>query len=466
VNTMPALEQSRLETWHLIVLDHQRREILVAADKSTPALCLPSVDIPSGQRIAEALTRAVKSTWNCNAICLFTSTVLGSSKLHCAVMESLLYPETWSNCHAVRLHDLAASSFLDHEDFLTLQQCLADLRSHEIDSAAPFTKQGWLNDLRGWIADLLRPCELKLTGEFDQLNAGPSFSVFRFETTGPDVWFKAVGEPNLREFPITLELSRRFPAYLPRLIGQRSDWNGWLAFSAGPKSLSEAKDLDSWESTANSFANLQIDSVEGIESLVEAGAHDLRTHKLSELVQPFLDVVSRLMREQTKAFPNPLSEDELGLLGMRLQDAITLLEDLRIPNALGHLDLNPGNIVLTSEQCKFLDWAEAYVGHPFFSFEYLLAHWRRTAGFTSEQALSLLSAYSRPWLQVLSQDVIAEAFSFVPLVAVFAYAVGFRAWRDKEALSDVEVAAYIRSLARSMNREAIQLVDRRVPCLN
>lgn len=463
---MPALEQSRLETWHLIVLDQQRREILVAADKNTPALCLPSVDIPSGQRIAEALTQAVKRDWNGNAICLFTPTLLGSNQLRYAVMESLQGSETCSNCRTVPVQDLGATSFQDSGDFLALQQALAELRSYEVDSVAPFTRRGWLEDLQSWIADLLRPFELKLTGEFDQLNASPSFSLFRFATTGPDVWFKAVGKPNSREFPITMELSRRFPAYLPEIIGQRSEWNGWLAFSAGLQSLSETNALDSWESTVSSFANLQIDSIESSESFLEVGAHDLRTHKLSELVQPFLDVVSRLMREQTKAFPNPLSDDDLGLLGLRLQDAITLLEDVRIPDALGHLDLNPGNVVLADGKCKFLDWAEAYIGHPFFSFEYLLAHLRRTAGFAPEQESSLLAAYSRPWIQILSQDVVTEALAFVPLVAVFAYAAGLHAWRDAEMLSDVKVAGYIRSLARRMNREAVQLIDRRTPCLS
>src|SRR4051812_26695427 len=191
---MPAIEQSGFESWRLIVLDQQRREILVAPDKKASALCLPTVDIPSGQRIAEALTRAVTSGWNGNTICLFTPTLLTSNQLRYAVMESLQDPETCSNYHAVRLHDLTPRSFLDQEDFVALQQCLAKLRSHENESPAAFTRQGWFKDLQNWVADQLRPFELKLTGEFDQLNASPSFSLFRFETTARDVWFKAVGE--------------------------------------------------------------------------------------------------------------------------------------------------------------------------------------------------------------------------------------------------------------------------------
>ena len=95
-----------------------------------------------------------------------------------------------------------------------------------------------------------------------------------------------------------------------------------------------------------------------------------------------------------------------------------------------------------------------------------MAHWRRIAGSTTDIESSLFAAYSEPWSRVLSQDVITEAFAFVPLLAAFAYAVGLSGWRDEEALADPKIAGYIRSLARRMHREAVQLNDRREPCLN
>jgi len=48
----------------------------------------------------------------------------------------------------------------------------------------------------------IEPYGLRLSGEFRQLNASPTFALLRLETTGQALWFKAVGEPNLREFPI------------------------------------------------------------------------------------------------------------------------------------------------------------------------------------------------------------------------------------------------------------------------
>ena len=462
---MSAIGQSELETWRLILLDQQRREIKVIANDVTSTISLPEVEIPYGQRIAESLTKAVRDLLHLNTLCLFIPTLCKPNEARYAVMETLPAPDSDSNCRSITLHELVASSFQNQDDFLGLQQALTELDNREIDSASPFIRQGWFEDARNWIADCLHPVQLALTGDFDQLNGSESFSLIRFETDGPDVWFKAVGEPNLREFPITLELSRRLPKYLPTIIGERADWNGWLALSAGPKSLVDTTDLGSWEAAVRTLADLQIDSIEGSDALLQADAHDLRTDKLAELVQPFLEVVSRLMQQQTKLSPSPLAPEDLELLGLRLQDATTLLEDLRIPHTLGHLDLNPGNIFPADEGCKFLDWAEAYVGHPFFSFEYLSAHRRRTLGSTEVES-SLLAAYAQRWARVLSEEVIAEAFAFIPLVAVFAYAVSLPTWKDDAILCDPNVAGYIRSLARRMNREAVQLLDRRTLCLS
>ena len=123
-------------------------------------------------------------------------------------------------------------------------------------------------------------------------------------------------------------------------------------------------------------------------------------------VDPFFDLIARLMEEQPKVPPAILSRQELSLLKLRIKDSLTLLEDLRIPDTLGHLDLNPWNIIVSEDGCVFLDWAEAYVGHPFFSFEYLLQHFRRAIGADLHFESQLVQAYKAPWRQLLSGEVI------------------------------------------------------------
>ncbi len=296
----------------------------------------------------------------------------------------------------------------------------------------------------------------------------PSFSLIRFETNGPAVWFKAVGEPNLREFPITLKLVPTcLPKYLPELLGGRADWNGWLSLEAPGTNLRETREIAVWQSAAESLARLQVESVAKTESILDAGAHDLRTETLSGLVQPFLAVIAQLMERQTKVPPPVLNHAELSLLGVRILDSLTLLGELGIPDALGHLDLNPGNIIVSADRCAFIDWAEAHVGHPFLSFEY--SAWSISAA-RSVQMLRLKPDWNAPSAprggNCFRAKSIAEALTLAPLAAVFAYAVGNDAWKDHDRLKGEKVAGYFRSLARRMNREAMQFTDRSSPCLS
>ena len=171
-----------------------------------------------------------------------------------------------------------------------------------------------------------------------------------------------------------------------------------------------------------------------------------------------------LMERQTKVPPAALGRDELLPLGDRIQSALDALEALGIPETLGHLDLNPGNIIVSPRHCTFLDWSEAYVGNPFFSFAYLLEHLRRTSGTDSAVETKLVEAYCAQWEQVVLPSVVAEGLALAPLLAVFAYAAGSNAWEDTERLQPA-AAGYLRSLTRRMTREANELESRRSLCL-
>ena len=449
----------------MIVLGPDRTEVLLKI--AEPGFAFPAVEIPRWERLAENLTAAVKEDWGCDAVCLFTPNYSPEdgnlSGQHYEVMECWRDGANKDETVWKPTGSLTADSFHEAAEFRVFEQSLCELDGYQHDPSSPFARRGWLDELRRWAAEVIRPSGLDLTGPFCQYNASLSFSLTRFETNGPAVWFKAVGEPNQREFPITLKLSQQFPKYLPELLGTRADWNGWLSLEAPGTSLRETRDIALWQSAAESLAALQMESVAKTESILEAGAHDLRTETLSGLVQPFLAVIAQLMEQQTKVPPPLLNHAELSLLGVRIQDSLTLLGDLRIPDALGHLDLNPGNIIVSADRCAFIDWAEAYVGHPFMSFEYLLEHSRRAIG--TDVALESRSAmsYSAPWRQLLSSEIIADALALAPLAAAFAYAAGNDAWKDHERLKDAKIAGYFRSLARRMNREAMQFTDRSSP---
>jgi len=342
---------------------------------------LPIVIIPKWRRVAQEVTEFTLGLWGLKTICLFQPAAQGSDSGdadHFIVLESRdpswLPPAgfKWVSREGLQngLHSITKAQ--------SLQEVLATADVHN-DSLLdrPFARAGWFDDLVSWAQREVDPYRLKLTGKFCQLNGDPSFSLVRLETTGPSIWFKAVGEPNRHEFPVTITLAKLFSRYLPTLIAARPSWNGWLTFEAEGTMLDENSDISMWEKAAETLAELQIESVEQTGSLLDASCRDIRVPALLEQIDPFFDVMAELMAQQPKVPPPVLSLQEIHALAAQLKEVCVHLKDLGFPDTLGHLDFNPGNIIAGSDRCVFLDWAEAYVGHPFLTFEYLRALTRR-----------------------------------------------------------------------------------------
>jgi hypothetical protein len=356
------------------------------------------------------------------------------------------------------------SQFQEASDYAAVTKSLSECQ----DCASghkhrPFARFGWFSELSAWVRRAAASEGLTPSGRFKQLNASPTFSLVRFETNGPAVWFKAVGEPNLREYLLTLALSKYCPAFLPQLLAVRVDWNGWLMLEAEGVHLDDSSPLKLWAKVATTLAHLQIASVGWTLPLADAGCRDARASALAGIVEPFLEVMAELMDQQTKRDPPPVSREELFALQGKLQDLFSETRAPEILNTIGHLDFNPGNIVVSRDRCVFLDWAEACIGHPFLTFQYLLEHCRAMRGKGGSAESALTAAYADQWRPFLSQHEISRALEISPLLAVFAYAVCGDAWRDVSRRNHPATARQLRSLTRRIKAEADRLASARVP---
>jgi hypothetical protein len=431
---------------------------------------LPEIEIPRWQRVAENLTAALRETCGINAVSLSSleppPAQSGSSQICYEIMEQC-GPHDEAQCEKewVSVDALIESAFRDACDVQAVRQAIAQTMAYAEDtSRGPFGRLGWFPDLQRWVQEQIRTHGLHLNGRFRQLNACPTFSLIRFETDGPAVWFKAVGDPNQREYPLTLGLARSFSRFVPQILATRPESNGWLVREAEGPLLHECSGLASWEAAAADLAELQIHSLGRSLQFLDPGARDLRAWALADLVEPFFRTIGDAMERQTKTPPPALSRQQLRSLAATVKDALTVLEETCIPTTLGHLDMNPGNIVCSPTGCVFLDWAEAFVGHPFLTFEYLREHFRRTFGQNDSRETQFVARYTSPWRAFASESDIRRAFEVAPLVAVFAYASGNDQWTDPRRLEEPRTAGYLRSLTRRMERETHGLVERSVPC--
>jgi hypothetical protein len=462
-------KQNECEIYRVILLGKSGTEVLLAPNGDRFAL--PAVNIPRWQRVAENLTAAVKTDWGEEVVCLFepdASASTNATRIRYQATEHLSangkpkMPTQW-----VPLSALSHDSLIGPSDYLAIQQSVALCSAEWRESpCGPFVRLGWFKALREWVETVIEPLGFHLNGNVRQLNASPSFSLVRFETDGPALWFKAVGEPNQKEFLITCTLAQLFPRYLPGVLAARPDLNGWLTREAAGKLLGEVREDALWQRAAAALAELQIDSIDHGARILGAGVRDLGAAELSKLIQPFMESMAQLMERQTKVPPAALGREELLFLGDRIQSALDALDALGIPETLGHLDLNPGNIIVSPSRCTFLDWAEAHVGNPFFSLEYLREHLRRTSGTDSAVETNLVESYCAQWEHVVPTAAVAEGLTLAPLLAVFAYAAGSYAWEDKERLEEPTTAGYLRSLTRRMHWEANELKSRRSLCLH
>jgi hypothetical protein len=447
-------QQSERETCGVIVFGKNGREILVRNTEG--AYLLPTVEIPRWKRVAENLTAAVRREWGCDAVCLFspnTSSQDGNSQEHryevmqCGQDAKCSIETAW-----LPIHSISATSFLRMEQFRAVEQCLAELDTYEGDRSKPFARRGWLGELREWIGCVIGPLGLELTGPSHHYNASPTFNLIQFETTGPAIWFKAVGEPNLHEFMITTTMARLLPRHLPPVLASHTAWHGWLMSDGGTPLWNGLSSVAESAEVAESLASLQIESLDHSTELLAAGARDLSIAELLKLVDPFVEVIVELMRRQDKVPPAPLTRREILDVAAALKRGLNALDTCSLPICLGHTDLNLGNILATATDHVFVDWAEAYVGQPFFTFEYLLSQLKKNWADIAPFENIIRTAYARRWKYFVPAQSISEAFVFSPLTAVFAYAVTCD-WRSCQESQDPQLQAYLRGLTRRMKRE-------------
>ena len=427
---------------------------------------LPSFEVPRCERLSEFLTSEAKKLWGQQLICLFTPPMDccegERTRSRYCVMEYLGNSTTWGSALKwVPFPSLPSIPFTEPFERQVIQQAIASWTNYSQGFApGPFAKPNWFQELRAWSKGPVGTLGYRLTGRFRQFNAGPSFTLIRFESSGPAVWFKAVGESKRSEFDVTLSIARLAPDFVPRVVAVRPEWNGWLALESEGRRLRDTESLECWESAAMGLAELQLALIGKQNLFLALGAHDLRLKTLFEAVNGFIGVAAELMEQQAKSCPPPVRQSEVQILGEQITDALSKLQDVGLPEPLGHLDLNPDNILVSTGGCIFLDWAEAYVGHPFFSLSYLLEHFRRRPGSDDSAATLISKAYRKPWGRFLSPNTVNDALTYAPLIAVFAYALAV----VREGFANESARGYLRALVRRMKKEADLLAGRRLLC--
>lgn len=451
------------EYWRLIITRHSDSEVLIRT------MCrrywLPVAVTPAMQRVAPNLLSVAQKELGLEVICRFRSTaknadVDGAAQQYC-VLELCGGESAPANGYFwTPVPSIEWERFGSEIESQLLRDALSLAEGYNCGVlAGRFVQTNWLSEVERWVQPCLQGHGLKLTGKCTQYNTGPDFSLVRFETNGSPVWFKAVGEPNLREFAITVTVAGLHSSHLPTVLATHRRWNAWLMVDAGGCSLGDIAGPEPWMIAARSLADLQIESLPRVDALLAAGCDDLRSPALAGQIQRFLSLIAALMQLQPGCPPRRLGLRDLRLIERQLIACCDELSGIGVPAALGQTDLNPGNIFIVDQQAVFIDWMMGHVGHPFLTFEYLLALMRRIGAEPERWLPSVREEYLGPWRNVCSTEQLARSLKFTPLTALFAYALMCSQKRTNEQEIEPSTGRLLRSLARRISVEAEILED-------
>jgi Phosphotransferase enzyme family len=439
--------------WRLVLLRSDAPEVLLF--QSSSVLRLPVVAIPIQSRTALNINAQVKALWGIDVVSLYsldTNEIDSGARYH--VVEAIHRDaQAPSSACWIPLSTITRNCFEQAGDFTAVETGLGR-KATRISGGQrqPFEAPGWFVAVKEMVRKSAEKWSLVPTGQFVQFNASRSFSLVRFETDGRALWFKAVGEPNVREFELTALLSSRLSEFVPRVLTTEPAWNAWTVLGAGGVPLSRANDTAAWCRAARDLARMQIASIVVTDELLACHARDVRVQALLGQLKPFFQVMNELMDRQPVGTPRALAAGELRELEIGIREALLDLLGESAPDTVGHLDLNPDNIMVDSGGAVFLDWAEGAVGHPFLSLSYLLEFSSRRFEADIEATALLIRSYAREW------EAAGLALDFGPtlttctLLAIFAHAVSTDLWRDDQHLQDPGVAGYYRSLTRRMKK--------------
>ncbi len=430
----------------LVILRQSPLQVLLV--RSGQKLSLPQIQIPPRERIADVLTRKIKELWDLDAVCLFSFAGTGgpSEPIQpcCQCLE--IRNRAWTAPREfLWARQFDADDFTCIHDHTDLHLGLSTLAKHEHDAqSGPFARVGWMDDLISWMKPHLARRGLTLTGEYRQLNGDPHFILICFKTNSTPVWFKAVGEPNLREYSITLGLVEKFPDFFAYVLATHPDWHGWLMLDANGCHSVGTFNSGHWQRAASALAELQVASSYKTRELEAIGCRDRGLETIQTQIDPFLVDMERVMPlQQSKA----LQSTQLENLGHMLKSSCAELGALGLPDCFGHGDFGPHNILFSRTRCVFIDLAEAQVTHPLFTFQYLLDFLRPS---NKERSLKeLMDSYVAVWSKLVDPELLMTGLRLSPILTILWHATGSWFTQREQLLKDnLQCARYGRMTYR------------------
>ncbi len=284
-------------------------------------------------------------------------------------------------------------------------------------------KPGWFRVARAWLMSWVMAIPDSSVEIFTQMRSWQRSALLKaLSSEGELVYFKAVPPVFAHELNLSVWLHHRFPRYFPQVLASSPE-RGWLLLEdGGRQSLDVVRDLTVWETVLRALAEIQLALSSEIATLAALGCPSQPLELLAGYVDTLLADDAAL---RVGGFLDDAAVMRLRAFAPRLKALCAELAACGVPHSLEHGDFYPGQVLVTQRQIRFIDWSDATITHPFFSFcglEHFVLYEARTFAGQDDVMQRLRSAYLQPWRALAEETALERALELARPLASLHYA--------------------------------------------
>ncbi|MBB5478174.1 phosphotransferase [Micromonospora parathelypteridis] len=306
-----------------------------------------------------------------------------------------------------------------------------------------WSSEQWQLRARSWVEAQLGQTGRRVTG-LAEPRVRPWSLVWRVPTDDGPVWFKANNRGTVHEAVLIATLAQLTPERVLTPIAV-DPAQGWSLLPDGGESLRDLlardPDLAHWERALPGYAALQLATAPRADELVSLGVPDHRPEVLAGNFAELLDDRESLLIGAEGGL-SPDMHERLRAELPSYAERCRRLADIGIPATVQHDDLHDGNVFAGPEGCRYFDWGDASVAHPFGTLLVTLRSIRYSKELAADDArlVRLRDAYLEAWTDRYDRRTLVEAADLAINLGAVSRSLSWRRALDTAEESRAEYA--------------------------
>lgn len=240
---------------------------------------------------------------------------------------------------------------------------------------AAWTTPAWVAAATAWMDERLGAAGQQRTGEVEQPRVRPWATLLTAPTTDGTVWLKATAPGTAAEVGLYEVLADVVPERVLRPLATDTA-RGWVLLPDGGPTLGDLLVTESGPDLAaamaqvlQAYARLQRALEPSAELMIDIGLADMRPAVLAQRFDEALAAVEPWAAGH--GAEERTTYEQLVGLRERVRRSADELAAMPGPASVDHNDLHQANVLVTTlddlERCRFYDWGDAVLAHPFAS---------------------------------------------------------------------------------------------------